>query len=223
MYCTNCGKEIQDKEHYCGACGTKVTDNNTNGNVCDSGKPANTVPAKVSATTVVDKIMHAGENKISMILACIFPIISVLLLGETMFGISFEVFGYTDTLNFTMFEDADFLKTLFYIGYIAAFGIIIAPAFKDGKWKEWNFIPGMIIPIASGIVFAITIIHAKDQIASGQYASIVKAIDLQVRISQNGWIFLATSIVSVLATADAYLGNALKKARNVHSKDKGNK
>lgn len=218
MYCTNCGKEIQEGEHYCGGCGTKMTESKTV-KVCESAKSANGAALNESATSVIDKIMHAGENKISMILACILPVISILLLGATMFGISFEVLGYSETLDFSMFGEQDFLKTLFYIGYIATFVMIVLPAFKDGKWKGWNFIPGMIIPIVSGIIFAITIIHAKDQIASGQYASIVKAINLQVRISQNGWIFLVTSIASVLATADAYLGIALKKARSTRNKE----
>lgn len=211
MYCPICGKEIKTGEKHC-TCGAKV------GDIRTTSTPDTGLAAELGLIT--NRLANAGENKIALVLSCILPILCVALLSNPMFDISYELFGYANTLDFQLFENEDSPKAILYIGYAVALVMIIWPAFTDGKWSRKNFIPGMIMPVVAGILFWIAIIRAKNEIASGELAPIMKAINLEVQISKTGWLYLTSSLVSLFATVDAYLGTVLKRVRNAHSSSK---
>lgn len=205
MYCTKCGKEIKDGEMYCAVCGAKGGETRSTNTAGDS--------TSVDLSGIKSRLENVEGDKAIMITAFIMPLVSMMFLGNEMFDVSYNVFGYENTLRYTMFEGSDFLKTLFYIGYITASVMVMLPVLTDGKWSKINFAPAMIMPVASAIMLFVAMTKAKSEAASGQYASLMSAIDMKLSISGSAWLFLLISIVTLAVAYKAYCDINLSQTR----------
>lgn len=198
MYCSKCGKEIRDGDIYCGVCGTKVNSEHAANTISGPGPTA-------KRDIIMERLGKVGEDMKVYLLCVLLPILSMLFMGNNMFEVSYDLFGYSNTLEYTMFEGKDFIKIIFYIGYIVAAGMLVLPLIQDTKWELKHFAVGIGMPIASAILFAVSLFSVKNEVATGQYASVMSAIDVKVAISINAWLFLIISAVMALMTYKAYV------------------
>lgn len=183
VYCAKCGKEISDSNGYCPYCGTK------SGKAIDSQQITSQVMQRLS--TVSPKYY----------LAMLCQMISIFLIGSSMFQISAELFT-SYTYEMTMFEGKETWKILFIIGYLVAALAMTPPIFVAGRWKHWNFVPGMVVPIFALIWMFSVLVVSLNSVDLGAYKEFADALDISASLTANAWFFM---LISAGGAAFSYL------------------
>lgn len=194
MYCSNCGKELQNGESFCSNCGTKAGAIKSGG--FDFSKAENIQKA---IEQIKDRLNGLGDHKKAYLSSICLLIISAFLVTKEMFQVSYTVF-YTNTSTYTMFEDNEVLGTLFVLAFLAAAVAMLLPLLLNREWKTSDFALGKYVPLASLVWLFIVIIVAINKVSDemGEYQGLLDAVDLSFKFTSNAWFFMIISVCAAL-------------------------
>ncbi len=187
MFCANCGKELQGSGEFCSHCGSRV----------GAGQPSPAAPVRLGNMLPGMKILKG--NELMFFFSVILLLISVFLIGEKMFKVSYT-FIVTNTMEFSLFEEKDFLKMLFIVGYIGSAVIVLMPLFKGRDWERAHFAPGVVMQLLSAILFLITLFGAKGKMNS---KDILQAVDASFALTANAWVFIVVTVGGMILSCKA--------------------
>lgn len=175
MFCQKCGKEVSGSNGYCPNCGAKIEKDTDTRQINDR---------------VLQKLSTIPKR---YYLAILCQIISIFLVGSSMFQVSAKMFT-SYTYKITLFEGKDMWKALFIFGYLATVLSMAPPIFVNWSWKRWNFIPGIVMPIAALIWMFSAFIMALNRVDLGAYMELADALDISATLTANAWIFMLSSV-----------------------------
>lgn len=182
MFCSKCGKEIPDGNCYCGECGNKVGEENRN------------FEFRGFRIDGLRKDVDALKGNMVVFWGAILTLlISVFFVGAKMLEVSYSVFWTTKYMEISLFEDKGLLEFFVSLGYIVAAAVILMPLFIKVDWKDWNFVPGMIIPALSVTIFAIVFFVTLEKMDSEE---LLNAVDAAVSLTTSAWLFLIVNVAA---------------------------
>lgn len=190
MFCKNCGKELESGENFCSRCGTKAEEKKA---IAD---------AHIN-NALVTGLGRLGESKIVFFASVLLQIISVFLLGQIVISANYEIYYYTSSVEITLFEEKEFLKTLFILGYLLAIVLMLLPILTNKRWGTKNFAVGIAMPVLVLILFVATVVLAKKEVVSNEYYELLKNIDFSIEITEYGWGLILASVMAGLLTYKA--------------------
>ncbi len=196
MFCIKCGNELKEGEAYCPKCGTKV--GSTGSSSISFGQIAGSVQEKinqVSGKSVLDKICnnlsHLGKGKREYFISIALLVVSMVLILKPMMEIS-GPFGISE--EFSMFEKHEGLKSLAFVGYIAAVAFAIYPVLRPNKWDGKFFLPAKIVTGILLACFVVILVRALQMMS--QYSDYSDYVSINFSLTFSGWAFLISSIAN---------------------------
>lgn len=183
MFCPVCGNRLQENESFCSKCGAKI-------DASQSSEYVN-VGQKI-LKNFRNSLKAIQQIRLSYFGGIVLLFIGVFLLGSEKLQISYSRLGIISR-SFTMFEDHDTWRTVFTLGYLAAVIAILLPLFTAKPWCKWNFLPGILIPLAAPAYVLVGLFQTWSK-----YREYAGADGLSIALTSNGWIFLLSSLVAAL-------------------------
>lgn len=195
MFCMKCGNKLADGDLFCSSCGTKVGET--------GAKPANTVidwnglKNKVNPEGITGGFRAVEDCKWMYIGAILTLLVSLFMLGSEMIQVSYQALWVEDTIKLSMFEDREFLKTLFVLGYIAAIVALLLPPVLKRSWENGFFFVAVGVSALAVFVLLCVMLGAKNEISENY---LTQAVDAKAALTGNGWLFILFNAASVILT-----------------------
>ncbi|MBO5317082.1 MAG: zinc ribbon domain-containing protein [Oscillospiraceae bacterium] len=188
MFCANCGKELQSTGEFCSHCGKRV------------GAEKRTVTTTFNQPeTLVPGLRTLKGNAGVFFASVVLLIISVFLVGQKMFVVSYRAFS-TQYLEFTMFEEKEFLKVLFVLGYIGSATMMLMPLFTGRDWENFHFVPGICMQMAAAIMLFITFVVVSGKMNTEE---IMEAVDASISMTTNAWMLIMVIVGNIVLLVKA--------------------
>lgn len=187
MYCQKCGKELEEGVRFCSACGTKAGSTGTAGLSLDMSG------ARSALTGVLGRVKALGNAGSTYCVGLVTLIWSLFLLNKAMITITYSIFG-TNELEITMFDGVEFLRTCFYIAYVAAIAGLLLPLFTGKGWKSQHFWLGMLVPLAATLWLLIARVSAPSILEDRVGSELLSYVDTEIGLTGVAWLFLILSV-----------------------------
>ena len=138
MFCTNCGKKINDDSLFCTYCGTKLVNQNINFNIASN----NIANYKNNKMTILD-----------ILIIVMFVLNSLFIILDLIYNY-FLIFNNTDNLDPNVFGWMVILSPIMFVLHFGLFFVMIIPnhisiilGIRNKKNKSIYFIIGSIISL----------------------------------------------------------------------------
>lgn len=213
MFCAKCGNEIEQTDTFCSKCGASIKGDTHQGFI--AGR-------QIDFQLPGVKNLHG--NAIILLLSAILLLICTCLTGTKAFQISYSVWFATETLELTMFENAEIVFVLFIIGYLASTVVMLLPL-KTGKlWEKKDFIPATMMPILGILAFFISLSIVRNKLNDGGLVGDI--VEFELTICTGAWVFLLVSAISeilIIKTSQNIIGAQIywSKKENAPVKETG--
>lgn len=196
MYCQKCGKELEEGARFCPGCGTKT---GTTGAGIVKSLDMSRVRSALADVTGRWKGLGNARNTYCVGLALL--VWSLFLLNKEMISITYTIF-VTNTLEITMFDGVEFLKTCFCIAYVAAIAGMLLPLFTGKEWKKQHFWLGALVPLAAALWLLIARVSAPSILEERMGSELLSYADTEIGFTGVAWLFLILSVGTFFVVRD---------------------